>query len=233
MKQWKRLAFYLFLNVLVSACTTVSVLVLYDQTRGPLPGGILTIANLFPGMETPAPVVAATDIPAAASPEPEMEMENEYIAYQVEEGDTFDSIAQAYGLSPELLMAENGFTTKDLGVGEVLLIPVNTAPEPAAEVAIDSVIGAGDIESERVVIKQNGEGELLLAGWRLEDENGNIFTFPQVTLFKGGAVNIFTRAGTNTVVDLYWGLEQPLWTSGETVTLLDAQNETQATYTIP
>ena len=33
MKQWKRLVYYLLINVLVSACTTVVVLYFWDRTH--------------------------------------------------------------------------------------------------------------------------------------------------------------------------------------------------------
>ena len=35
MKQWKRLVYYLLINVLVSACTTVVVLYFWDRTHHP------------------------------------------------------------------------------------------------------------------------------------------------------------------------------------------------------
>ncbi len=46
-------------------------------------------------------------------------------------------------------------------------------------------------------------------------------------------MNIYTRAGVNTVVELYWGLSQPVWASGTTVILRDAQNNVRATYLVP
>lgn len=54
-----------------------------------------------------------------------------------------------------------------------------------------------------------------------------------MTLYGGGAVNIYTRAGANSVVELYWGLNQAIWKSGITVTLIDAQGMTRGAYTIP
>jgi len=44
-------------------------------------------------------------------------------------------------------------------------------------VIIESVIGAGDLASERVMLKRSGPGELSLAGWSLVEENGKAFTF--------------------------------------------------------
>jgi hypothetical protein len=100
-------------------------------------------------------------------------------------------------------------------------------------VVINSVIGAGDLATERVFLTRTGFGELNLAGWQIRDQNGNVFTFPQLELFEGGAVNVWTTSGSPTVVDLYWGLQSPVWSSGETVTLLDAEGKSRAEYTVP
>ena len=101
------------------------------------------------------------------------------------------------------------------------------------QVVIDTVIGAGVLENERVVLHRTGDGELSLAGWRLEDGMGKVYTFPQLTLYKGGAINLNTRTGEDTVVDLFWGLTSPIWKPGETVFLYDSLNELRASYTIP
>ena len=53
-----------------------------------------------------------------------------------------------------------------------------------------------------------------LVGWQLQDQDGNAFTFPALTMFQGGAVTIYTREGISTVVELYWGLDDPIWESG-------------------
>lgn len=101
------------------------------------------------------------------------------------------------------------------------------------QVIIDTVIGVGVLANERVVLLRTGEGELSLAGWRLEDGMGNDYTFPQLTLYKGGAINLNTRSGENTVVDLFRGLTAPIWRSGKTVSLYDSQNQLRSSYTIP
>jgi LysM repeat protein len=109
--------------------------------------------------------------------------------------------------------------------------PTQTGQEP--QVVIESVIGAGVLENERVVLLRTGDGELSLAGWRLEDGTGNVYNFPMLTLYKGGAINVNTRTGENTVVDLFWGLTSPIWSSGKTVSLYDSQNGLRASYTVP
>jgi hypothetical protein len=100
-------------------------------------------------------------------------------------------------------------------------------------VNISSVVGAGAVNSEIVVIKFEGEGELDLVSWQLKDENGNTFTFPKLTLYPNGAVQVHTNAGTDTVIDLYWGLGDAIWSSGENARLFDAQGNLRAVYRVP
>lgn len=221
--------FYLVLNVLVSACTVLAVLVAWDQLSGPLPRGLLPKAlSSLASAATPTPAPAAP-----GTPEVQPTPTEDFLIYQVIAGDTFESLAEKYNIDVEELIAVNGFTrSQPLGEGEVLRIPIRAS----GGVTIDSVIGAGDLDSERVLLKQHGEGELSLVGWRLEDSDGNIFVFPQfpqLILYKGGAVNVYSKAGSNTVVDLYWGLSTPVWESGDTVTLKDPQGNERATYTVP
>jgi LysM repeat protein len=109
--------------------------------------------------------------------------------------------------------------------------PTPIRQEP--QVVIESVIGVGVLETERVELLQTGDGELSLAGWRLEDGTGIVYTFPDLTLYKGGAINLNTRSGQDTVVDLFWGLTTPLWRSGKTVSLYDSQNKLRSSYTVP
>ncbi|MBN2043478.1 MAG: lamin tail domain-containing protein [Anaerolineales bacterium] len=98
---------------------------------------------------------------------------------------------------------------------------------------IESILGSGELETERVLIKHIGETEVSLVGWQLQDEDGNAYSFPALTMFQGGAVTLYTRRGTSTVVELYWGQDQPVWQSGERAYLLDPDAEIQAVYTVP
>jgi hypothetical protein len=100
-------------------------------------------------------------------------------------------------------------------------------------VKISSVIGAGVLETEVVVIKFEGEGQLNLTSWQLKDENGNTFTFPQLTLYQNGAVQVRTTSGMDSVIDLYWGMGESIWSSGETARLFDSQGNLRAEYRVP
>ncbi|MEJ2706535.1 MAG: lamin tail domain-containing protein [Anaerolineales bacterium] len=241
MKRWKRLFYYLLINVLVSACTTVAVLVAWDRTHAPAQGGVIpqisfnlparsaSSTSTLPPSLTETPAAIATLIPTPTQV---------FIVYQVETGDDFASIAEQFGVSEEELIAVNGFTqAQPLGPGEVLRIPVTPTPaadtNSQAEVAILRVIGEGDLSSERVVLEKRAGGGILLAGWQLLDENGNAFTFPYLELVKDGfQVEVYTKAGTNNVNNLYWGLDRAVWRSGETVTLRDADGNVRATYRV-
>jgi LysM repeat protein len=230
MKQWKRLIYYLLLNVLVSACTTMAVLFVWDRTHSPLPGGLFSpMAQQQPTATITPPVGGPLSAGPQATPTPV------FIAYQVVDGDTFDSIASQYGINATELIAVNGFTKdQPLGAGEVLRIPVHASPGPQADIEIVNVIGAGDLNNERVVLQQSGAGTLLLAGWQLQDGNGNQFTFPALELTQDGfQVNVYTKSGTNTADSLYWSLGQPIWNSGGTVTLLDPGGAVKATFSVP
>jgi len=100
-------------------------------------------------------------------------------------------------------------------------------------VEIVSIIGAGTLNAEWVVVRNAGTEPLNLAGWQLKDADENIFTFPNLTLNGNGAVQIHSISGTNTVIDLYWGETQPVWQSGEEAQLLDPVGNMRAAYKVP
>lgn len=100
-------------------------------------------------------------------------------------------------------------------------------------VKISSVVGSGVLASEVVIIKFEGAGELDLTSWQLKDETGNTYTFPKVTLYPSGAVQVHTLVGTDTVIDLYWGIGESVWSSGEEARLFDSQGNLRAVYKVP
>ncbi len=108
-----------------------------------------------------------------------------------------------------------------------------TAMGQEPQMAIAAVIGAGDLETEHVQLLRTGDGELSLNGWRLEDGKGNVYNFPDLTLFNGRTINLNTRSGQDTVIDLFWGLASPIWQPGKVVSLYDDQNVLRASYVAP
>jgi LysM repeat protein len=279
MRRWKRLIYYLIINVLVSACTVVVVLSVWTRI---FPAGNQAGEQLAQASSSPSPGLSQTGgIGSGGEPddsEPVVETtdpvpteiqgsepEGDVTEYRVQPGDTLGAIAVRFNLSVSDLMEANELTDPDrLEVGQTLTIPVSEGaqpthtavpeeeiepPEPSAtpsqptesspevsgeaKVLIDSVIGAGDLDAERVLLKRVGAGELSLSGWQLRAGGDTVFTFPQLTLFEGGSVNLYTQAGQGTVFNLYWGLDSPVWSSGAEIVLLDNQGEVHATYQVP
>lgn len=112
--------------------------------------------------------------------------------------------------------------------------PTATLPPTAvnAQVEIVRVRDVGDVTAEGVEIRNNG-AVVALTGWTLQDSEGNSYTFPERRLFTGGLVTVFTRVGDDTAIALFWGRTAPVFTRGESVTLLDAQGRAQSTLVIP
>ena len=106
-------------------------------------------------------------------------------------------------------------------------------PKVDIPVEIVSVIGAGTLNAEWVVVSYKGEDQLNLANWELRDADRNVFVFPQLSLHTNGAVQVHTASGTNTVIDLYWGESNPVWQSGEEAQLYDPSGNLRAKYKVP
>lgn len=238
--QWKRLSFYLLINVVVSAVVTLIVLTLWDRTQRAQVGEAPSLA----GIASPTATIFVQPTTSASEPPSNLR------SHQVRSGETLSDIALLYGVSVEEIMEINSISDPDsLGVGQVIYVPVPatatsapSGPEPTqaadagsstGQIEIVAVVGVGDLSSERVVIEERAGGELSLFGWQLQDQDGQVFNFPQATLYENGAINLNTAAGMNTPLDLYWGLSEAVWESGEMVTLLDAAGQVQATYQVP
>jgi hypothetical protein len=130
-------------------------------------------------------------------------------------------------------------------IDQPVLTPLPVASTPTPEdtptlppldqpvVLIKNVFGSGDLQNEVVLINRQGEGKLELTGWQLKDGIGHTFTFPKLILNQDGAVQVYSRAGADSVIELHWGLEQPVWKSGMTVSLLDPVGNLRASFPIP
>lgn len=119
----------------------------------------------------------------------------------------------------------------------------NSAAEPAGTpiplnqevIRISNIFGAGDVQNEMVELLRVGEGDVYLTGWQLKDEDNNTYTFPNgLIMFTGAEFNIYTRiSSSESVIEGYWKSAEAIWQPGETATLVDAQGNVRATYTIP
>ena len=102
-----------------------------------------------------------------------------------------------------------------------------------AKITINGVFGIGQYELERVFIINQGENSVNLENWSISGNQNVVYTFPGLILNKEGAVNINSRIGNDTVIELFWGSSQAIWESGDTVTLIDPNGNVHATYQIP
>jgi hypothetical protein len=174
------LLLYLLLNIIVSAATTLTVLVIWDRVR--------TSQLPPPVANGPTAEISATEAPTA-NPQ-----------------------AQAEATATQAL------------------------PASGPLIQIKEIIGAGDPQQEYVLLQRVGDGDLKLSGWQLRSEHGNAYTFPsspELILYKGGAVQVYSRVGTDSPTEVFWNRTQAAWQSGEVATLVDAQGRVQATFQVP
>jgi LysM repeat protein len=254
MKKAKRLFYYLVLNILISACTTLIVLFVWQRLHPESFGGYnpLTLDFLTP---TPPSILATYNASVTRTVLAATEVLTKYL---VQDGDTLSSIAEQFGTTVIKLMTLNGIAdANSLASGQEILVPAPTPTEPveltgtpgkyvtppltgtpgtqvpAKQVAITNIFGAGDLPTERVRLVCKGQVEASLAGWKLLDQDGHVYTFPQLTLYPDGAVDVHTGSGVNDVTSLYWGLGEAVWTTGEIATLVDGQGGVISTYIVP
>lgn len=97
---------------------------------------------------------------------------------------------------------------------------------------IENVFGYGDLQTEVVRIRHTGSDPLFLQDWTLQDGEGNVYTFPAITLYDG-VVEVYTRSGSNTVISLFWGLKQPVWSQGEAAAIYDPEGNLRFRFQIP
>lgn len=196
MNPWKRLLFYLVLNAIVSAVTTLTVISIWDRThRTALQPVVQPVAQLAATKTREAEILKAPTQPATAEPAPAK--------------------------------------TQSIPATVSTPAPSQSSAPAAGSMQIENVFGVGDLNTEVILLKHTGSGEIWLTGWKLEDENNHRYVFPQLMLNKDGAIKLYTKPGTNTVIELHWGIKEPVWKSGEMVTLLDQNGTAQATYRIP
>lgn len=97
-----------------------------------------------------------------------------------------------------------------------------------AQVRIVGVVNAGDVTAEGLRIRNTGN-TINVTGWTLTDLDGTTYTFGEQLIFSNTEVTIFTRAGQNTPIALFWGRDTAVWAdTGDIATLRDAQGRVQA-----
>jgi beta-lactamase superfamily II metal-dependent hydrolase len=68
-----------------------------------------------------------------------------------------------------------------------------------------------NLQNEWIQISNTGPYPVSLAGWKIEDEGSkHTYTFPSYTLNAGSTVTLYTGKGINSVIELYWQLDDPI-----------------------
>jgi LysM repeat protein len=250
--------FIIALNAIISLAISLLVTWLMAPRAAPterLPPGVRLTAT---AMESTSPSQAsAPGQPAPlGTPTP--------IVHVVRTGDSLSWIAEKYNVPMERIMEENSLSNPDkLVVGQELIIPpleaeptvtaeaaspTPTKPAPSStatptatptgteeefDLKITHIVAPGRQEAEVLVLTNRGPN-VRLQGWTLSNGQGQEYTFPNLTLFRGNSVRIYTTEGRNSPSDLYWGLDSAAWgPEVEFATLKDPQENVQATYELP
>jgi LysM repeat protein len=184
--------------------------------------------DVLPTVVGPADPAVATVQAAVAT--------GEQVVYVVQSGDSLLGIASRYGVTIDDIVQTNNLANPDFVFsGQRLIIPVSAADASAAETqaaaqaaavpgepAIQTVESPGTLASEAVLIVNQGDNPVNLRGWRLERENGPVYTFGDLQLFAGSSVRVYSSQGDDNTVALYWAQDAPVWTQGAVARLVDA-----------
>ena len=251
---------FLFLNVVISVVVVLSILFWWDgrnEAGGEPAAGAVATAGIAPG-DLATPNLAAPPSGTVAPELTEPAGADEPVIHVVQPGETLNLIGARYGVSVEEILQANGLDNPDfISAGQQLTIYVGGIPdptiapteaavaqpspiptEPAATgggvIGVPAVIDPGNLASEAVQIVNSGVQQQSIQGWKVRDEDNNVYTFGNVSIFgEGAGILLHTRAGDNTFSDLYWGLAEPAWRAGETLTLWDANEQVVATFVVP
>jgi hypothetical protein len=100
------------------------------------------------------------------------------------------------------------------------------SPTPTERVYVVRIIFKADYPlDEYVEIRNNTSSTVVLTNWKLKDDSGNTYTFPIFTVLSGKNVKIWTKWGVNTLSDLYWGSNVPIWNDHEDCAYLRDEND--------
>lgn len=255
----RRIGTMIFVNIIVSAVVVLAILYWWDTRQSGQDVAADSVPIVLP---TALPPTAVAEAAPTETPTPEPDPD-EPLVHIVAAGDTLSNISRFYDVPLDDIVAANTLLNPNaLAVGQEVIIPVvadqsgdavvaaaTATTDPAARpspvateppaagdvnVQIGEVVGAGQLATEAVQIINSGAGQIGLQDWTVQSESGRVYTFGQVTLFgEGAGILLHTEAGADGATDLYWGLEAPVWQSGETVTLRDADGEVQAAFLVP
>lgn len=211
---------FVFLNVIVWAVVVLSILFWWDNRGGEgLVGDATTTAAL------PEGVLATPNIAAPPSgttpPEATTATADEPVLHTVQAGETLNIISQQYDVSIDDIMAVNGMDNPNfIAVGQQLTIPIGGIPEPTAApteavvvvalpspiptepaaagggvIGVTGIIDPGILETEAVQLVNSGAQQQSIQGWKVRDEDNNVYTFGDVEHLRRRRGRVAAYAG--------------------------------------
>jgi hypothetical protein len=110
--------------------------------------------------------------------------------------------------------------------------PVVSPVLPAVVIThIEYTVEGPDFRGEYVVIENRDTRDMELGNWTLLDMAGHVYTFPNLTIGRGNVCRIWTRTGTDSTQDLFWGMNHAVWNNtGDQAVLRDRVGRTVCVY---
>jgi micrococcal nuclease len=91
-----------------------------------------------------------------------------------------------------------------------------------------------NMNGEFVTIVNTGTKAINLQNWSIKDEATHIYTFGNTELNPHEDLKLYTGAGQNSEINLYWNSKDPIWNNdGDTAFLFDANGDLIASISFP
>jgi micrococcal nuclease len=137
-----------------------------------------------------------------------------------------------------VILIWNAFHPSPLAVVNGNEIPITTGstqlpPLSKKTIEIQSVYMPGEMDYEKINLKNVGDIPIDISGWTLSNASKEKFTFPSLTIYPNGAVDVYSAPGVNSAVELFWNAPAAVWKSGEEAVLLDNTAQERSRYLIP
>ncbi|WP_322490370.1 lamin tail domain-containing protein [Chloroflexus sp.] len=128
--------------------------------------------------------------------------------------------------------------------GSASVVPGRTPTSVPAGLVVTLLIEPYDpntsttLNDERITLRSEEDNDLTIEGWRIVNisrPEQPTFTFPAFILQPEVDVYLYSGSGTSnlTTGDFYWNQRAPVWRSGDTAHLLDAQGRLVSSYQVP